>query len=143
MGSKFQTQASFTADCGVRIFTHNEVTPTKDKFYISYNPGFMCEQTTALVIHDAKSMIFLSLKGNHKSGYDKVLESGGLEDVVDYYMNHMDEADSYSEHKLFFREGKLQGIPSIEELRELVGEAVFNKLRSKKPEKITVNQEIN
>lgn len=70
-----------------------------DGFYISYNPrptlGYAGTDETALV-HEVNGVpLYLILNGDHRNGYEDLIDSG-LESCLDYFHRHEDEEAEWS-----------------------------------------------
>ena len=77
---------------------HNTVFESLDKsFYISYNDfdtAIYGSDTTALVL--GQMVNFYILNGDHRKEYNALIESG-LQSCLDYFQNHRDQKNKYSE----------------------------------------------
>lgn len=66
-------------------------------FHVSYNThssDYGCD-TTALVL---QQRVFFVLNGNHAAALHAAAESTGIQGCIDYFINHMDQANPSSEH---------------------------------------------
>ena len=85
---------------GVHI--DNTVTDTQDGFYLSYLAdarNYGCETTAIVFGQMALSFI---LKGDHRENYEAALNSGGKAAVLDYFIENIDQAHDYGDHKSIF-----------------------------------------
>lgn len=87
----------------VRSPVTNELMPNMTRsyanFYISYArylPHYGCD-TTALVLGDR---VFFILNGNHANEMKNLAEEKGIGGVIEYFITNINQANSWSEHKM-------------------------------------------
>lgn len=87
---------------GIPLFVPNDITNSKNDFYISYNSHTRDygSDTTALVLTSKEFMDkFLILNGNHKKQYDEIINNGGnYNDCLEYFKNNIDLKNKLSEN---------------------------------------------
>ena len=92
----------------------NDITSSKDNFYISYNNRdtqiYGCD-TTALVLESPIATRFLILNGNHTKEYNEIINDvGSYENCVEYFNQNMNLKSKFSENSdefLILKDGKL------------------------------------
>lgn len=70
-----------------------------DGFHVSYNNSaidYGCP-TTAIVL---KGRVFFILNGNHCKDLVAAAKSNGIQGCVDYFIEHLDQANGHSEHPM-------------------------------------------
>ncbi|WP_415912429.1 hypothetical protein [Neptuniibacter sp. QD37_11] len=76
------------------------VTKTKsDSVHVSYcsrTIDYGCA-TTAMVF---KGRVFFILNGNHAQAWDAAIDEGGVSAGLDYFIEHLAEANPHSEHRM-------------------------------------------
>jgi len=75
----------------------NETSACLGGFYISYNrssAGYGCPTTAIVIDHH----VHFILKGDHKAALAAASQVGGLGACIDYFIEHIDQASSFSEH---------------------------------------------
>ena len=87
-----------------RIPITNELTPNCnadfDGYHVSFNPrsaGYGCSQTTAIVM---QNHVFFVLNGDHKDELLSASKNGGLAGCIQYFIQHIDQANKRSEHHI-------------------------------------------
>ncbi len=112
---------------GIPVFVPNDITGSKDNFYVSYNNRdnyhYGCD-TTALVLESPISTRFLILNGNHTKEYNEIINNGGsYKDCVKYFEQNISLKNKFSENSdewLIFKDGKLIKIKEKDIIKPLI-----------------------
>lgn len=101
-------------------------TKNYEGFHLSHNrrtSDYGCE-TTSIVLKDR---VFFVLNGDHRDALCNAADTGGVQACMDYFMEHIAEANKLSEHHIII--GKMDDyFGLINSSREIIGQATLNRI---------------